>query len=70
MSKLLNLSETQKSKYDQWRKTHDCKYRKDGLRYVGAIGGADTFHITGTGLGYMVEVECACGSKLDLTEDF
>lgn len=64
------LSSKQKEKYDEWRRNHECPFRKDGFRYVGAIGGADTFHITGTGLGYIVSVDCACGAELDLTEDF
>lgn len=64
------LSSKQKEKYDEWIKAHECPFRKDGFRYVGAIGGADTFYITGTGLGYIVSVDCACGAELDLTEDF
>lgn len=66
-----NLSDNQFKKYKSWRKTHNCHIRNQyGLRYVGAAGGADTFHIIGTGLGYIVSVECSCGSKCDLTEDF
>lgn len=68
---LLNLSETQKEKYDKWAKSHECVFRTaDGLRYVGAVGGADTFHLTGSGIGWFVEVSCACGARCDLTEDF
>lgn len=66
-----NLSDNQLKKYSSWRKTHNCHIRNQyGLRYTGAVGGADTFHITGTGIGYIVEVECSCGSVCDLTEDF
>ena len=64
------LSDEQQKRSDRWRKWHKCSFRKNDIRYVGAIGGADTFHITGTGLGYIVSVECSCGSKCDLTEDF
>ncbi|SCX79475.1 hypothetical protein SAMN02910441_00236 [Ruminococcus sp. YE282] len=64
------LSDEQQKKYDRWRKRHKCSFRKNGIRYVGAAGGADTFHITGTGLGYIVSVECSCGSICDLTEGF
>lgn len=68
---VLNLSKSQKEKYEDWAKNHTCKYRTaHGFRYMGAAGGADTFHITGTGLGEIIEVECTCGAKLDLTEDF
>ena len=66
-----NLSDNQLKKYSSWRKTHNCHIRNQyGLRYAGAVGGADTFHITGTWIGYIVEVECSCGSICDLTEDF
>ena len=64
---VLNLSKTQEEKYKEWAISYECKFRKGGIRYVGAVGGTDTFHITGTGLGEIVEVECACGEKLDLT---
>lgn len=64
------LSTKQRKRYDKWKKSHECPLRKDGFRYVGTVGGADTFHITGTGIGYIVGVECSCGATLDLTEDF
>ena len=68
---IFQLSDEQQVKYRKWARTHDCIIRnKDGIRYVGAAGGADTFHITGTGLGWIVKVKCSCGSKLDLTEEF
>lgn len=68
---ILNLSETQKRKYKEWAHNHECKFRcESGIRYVGAIGGADTFHIIGTGIGEIVKVVCACGETLELTEDF
>lgn len=65
------LSDSQSKKYKSWSGTHNCSVRNpQGIRYVGAVGGADTFHIAGTGLGYIVSVECSCGSICDLTEDF
>ena len=68
---IFQLSDEQQVKYRKWARTHDCIIRnKDGIRYVGAAGGVDTFHITGTGLGWIVNVKCSCGSKLDLTEEF
>ena len=68
---IFQLSDEQQEKYRKWARTHDCVIRnKDGIRYVGAAGGADTFQITSTGLGWIVKVKCSCGSKLDLTEDF
>ena len=71
MSKILNLSEAQEEAYKTWAKTHTCPCRdKDGNRYVSAFGGADTFHLTNTSIGWIVEAYCVCGAKIDLTEDF
>lgn len=65
------LSKSQIKKYEDWCENHNCTFRtNNGLRYVGAAGGADTFMFTGTGLGVIVEVKCSCGEKLNLTEDF
>lgn len=55
------LSKGQVEKYNKWRK------EKEEV-YVGAIGGAYTFCFTPTGLGDFVEVKCADGTSLDLTE--
>lgn len=55
--------------YRSWAEVHDCKYRgPSGSRYVGAIGGADTWMITPTGIGSIIKVRCACGATLDLTD--
>jgi hypothetical protein len=59
--KIFDLTAEQHKKYDEWRK-------EKGEVYVGAIGGAYTFCFTPTGLGNMVEVKCADGTKLDLTD--
>ena len=59
------LSAEQHKKYDEWRKE---KNKTKGEVYVGAIGGAYTFCFTPTGLGDIVEVKCADGTKLDLTD--
>lgn len=63
--KIFTLSAEQNKKYDEWRKE---KNKKDGEVYVGAVGGAYTFCFTPTGLGDIVEVKCADGTKLDLTD--
>ena len=63
------LTEEQEKRYEEWAETHECKYRTRGnFRYVGAIGGADTFEFTGTGLGIIQKVRCLCGAELDLTD--
>ena len=59
------LTAEQHKKYDEWRKE---KNKTKGEVYVGAIGGAYTFCFTPTGLGDMVVVQCADGTKLDLTD--
>ena len=63
--KTFDLSVEQHKKYDEWRIE---KNKTKGEVYVGAIGGAYTFCFTPTGLGNMVEVKCADGTKLDLTD--
>ena len=67
------LTEKEYQKYLEWADTHECKFRikkewmSKSLRYVGAIGGADTFCFTPTGLGTAVKVKCACGAEINLT---
>lgn len=58
------LSPAQVAKYDEWRKSHPCRRRGKS----GAIGGANTFSFTPTGIGDCVECSCVCGSKVDLTD--
>lgn len=64
------LSDVQMGKLKTWQETHPCKYRKPGFgRYVGTFGGADTFLFTPLSVGtVIVQVHCACGAELDLTE--
>lgn len=38
------------------------------FRYSGAIGGAYTWCYTGTSIGVVVTVECACGEKFDVSD--
>lgn len=67
------LNDNQHAQVKEWRKTHDCKLRTDtqgikGEIYVGAIGGATTYSFTPNGIGMGVDVTCACGATLDLTD--
>ena len=48
-----------------------CPYRDDGTSpesKSGAIGGAETYCFTPTSIGVIVEVKCACGCEIDLTD--
>ena len=58
------LTENQVEKYMDWGKKHSktCK-----LPPV-CCGGTITFSFTPTGLGEGLEVKCACGEKIDLTD--
>ena len=60
------LDEGQAERYNAWNIEHKkvCKYTNNGS---GAIGGRLTFSFTPTGLGDVVEVSCACGEKINLT---
>lgn len=52
-----------------WQENHECKFRSEEWegRYVGAVGGADTYQFTPTSLGIIKSVTCACGARFDFT---
>lgn len=55
----------------KWMEEHDAaKHIAPGKthRYSGAIGGAYTYEFTGTSLGQVVCVRCACGEKIDVSD--
>lgn len=67
------LADTELEAYELWRTEHNktCPYYDDGTKAVspqGAIGGRITFRFTPTGIGTAVGVECACGTKQNLTD--
>lgn len=65
------ISKEQYERYEEWATTHECPYHIDGkYRYAGAIGGADTFCFTPTGIGDIVIAKCVCGAEIDLTDEF
>lgn len=73
MSDLI-LSETQKLKYREWARTHECTYRysNESIRRskYAANGYAciDTFHISHPSpFTCRITVECACGATIDLS---
>ena len=59
---------------DDWRTEHlnTCTLVDPGVdntaRQVGAIGGAETYEFTGTGLGTICKISCACGESFDFTD--
>jgi len=55
---------------DAWMKEHDKKHISPGKthRYAGAIGGAYTWETTGTSLGQVTVVRCACGEAIDVSD--
>ena len=65
------LSKEQREAARQWMHDHDAaKHIPPGkkFRYSGAIGGAYTWCYTGTSIGVVVTVECACGEKFDVSD--
>ena len=58
----------------EWMAEHDKKHITPvseggrGYRYDGAIGGGYTWHFTGTSLGQVAALECACGARLDVSD--
>ena len=54
------LDDEQEGLLRDWQKNHACKYRlKDGNRYTGTFGGADTFTFIPTSVEEVVIVKCA-----------
>lgn len=49
---------------ERFEKGHGCS-----IKHEGATGGKTTISFTPTGIGTYVSVTCACGAKLDLTDD-
>lgn len=59
------INDRDEEKLKRWQQEHECKFRTEtGYRYVGAVGGADSFTFTPTGIGTFVTVKCACGAEL------
>ena len=64
------ITDDQEARIKDWQENHECKFRNKewGGRYVGAIGGADTYRFTPTSIGVIKSVECACGARLDFSD--
>ena len=71
MSIQFTLSDTQEAKYKAWH-CKKCKYYDQslGVRNAGLGCNTDKFIFLPTMFGDIVTVECVCGKKLDLTENF
>lgn len=53
---------------EKWQKKHDKTCRYANPANCGTIGGRLTYSFTGTSLGVIVKVECACGEEHDATD--
>lgn len=65
------LYREQREAIDAWQEKHDKEKhmsKDETFRNVGAIGGAYTYEFTGTSLGQIVHVRCACGETIDVTD--
>jgi len=62
-SRLFAIHHSKLDKFKKWDDDHICHARDS------TIGGRLTYIFTPTGLGTEVKVECACGSKINLTCD-
>ncbi|GMQ95321.1 MAG: hypothetical protein BMS9Abin13_434 [Patescibacteria group bacterium] len=63
-----SFGEKEKNKLSDWLKEHNktCSFADIGNQ--GAIGGRISYIFTPTGIGCVVEVKCACGEKVDITD--
>ncbi len=68
MSLDFSVTDSETATFGVWALEHDktCRYANPAKR--GAIGGRYTFSFTGTTLGTIVKVQCACGANADLTD--
>ena len=57
------LTDEQVRKAVEWRNAHRCKFDKG----TGAIGGRFTYMFTGTSIGEIANLKCACGAVICLT---
>lgn len=69
------LSKSQLKQVKEWddsKSGHKCAYKPEhgAKKYCGAIGGHLSYTFTPTSIGDVIEVNCGCGAKLDITEDF
>lgn len=71
------VSKEQREAVAAWKKKHDEEKHAETMmsgcdgekfRYAGAIGGAYTWCFTGTSIGEVVRVECACGDSIDVSD--
>jgi len=56
--------------YKNWIRKHNCKYaekERETGKYL--IGGRLLWEFRPTDVGCFIEIECLCGSKLDLTSE-
>ena len=65
---MFNLTDEQRSKYQEWLKEHDKECLYTNPEAQGAIGGRITYCFTPTGLGVITSIRCACGGSIDLTD--
>lgn len=60
---MFGINFTQARRITEWQEEHECSVTNEG-----AIGGQYTYMFTPTSMGEVLQVECACGSKIDVTE--
>lgn len=72
MKVIVEMNEDEIARLNKWRDDHPCTLRENdvfpGKRYAGAVGGADTYYLTPTGIGDCVGVKCICGQRIDFTD--
>jgi hypothetical protein len=61
--RIFELTDEEEELIDEWRREHECPYKY----HDGAIGGRISYVFTPTGIGVVMGAECACGSKIDVT---
>lgn len=61
------VNDKQMTKFKRWNTEHVAAKHSNPVKHA-AIGGRLTWSFTGTSLGQITTVTCACGEKIDLTD--
>lgn len=64
---LQEINDVEKASLEKFKK-HVAKHYKKDSWYGGAIGGVVTYMVTPASIGTVIELECVCGFKMDITD--
>ena len=63
---MFTLSDVEQERAHKWLAEHTCLFTKE--HSTGASGGRISYIFTPTSLGTCIQVKCACGADIDITD--